>query len=164
MHLDRGKKLHNPRINGLHFTSASLSGPLTETVAYLVVVDDHALELHAHLHDGREVLDAVERNLGDVQKPRHATDLHERSVGLDGLDVPVTAAKKDRTHQEEKSASAAGKHTKTIVHRSTGRSCHRHTDMAVVDNENKYVHAALRSYSSRRVVFISSPRIREKSN
>lgn len=63
-------------------------------MAHLVVVDDHALELHAHLHDGREVLDAVERNLGDVQQPRHATDLYERSVGLDGLDVTVTAAKK----------------------------------------------------------------------
>lgn len=63
-------------------------------MSYLVVVDDHALELHAHLHDGREVLDAVERNLGDVQQPRHATDLDKRSVRLDGLDVTVTAAKK----------------------------------------------------------------------
>lgn len=57
---------------------------------HLVVVDDHALELHAHLHDGREVLDAVERNLGDVEQPRHTADLHERSVRLDGLDVTVT--------------------------------------------------------------------------
>lgn len=55
------------------------------------MVDDHALELHAQLHDGREVLDAVERDLRDVQEPRHSTDLHERAVGLDGLDVTVEA-------------------------------------------------------------------------
>ena len=55
------------------------------------MVDDHALELHAQLHDGREVLDTVERNLRDVQEPRHSADLHERSVGLDGLDVTVEA-------------------------------------------------------------------------
>lgn len=96
MHLDRGKyyccKQSSYQWSSLHVCIVEWAE--TETVAYLVVVDDHALELHAHLHDGREVLDAVERNLGDVQKPRHATDLHERSVGLDGLDVPVTAAKK----------------------------------------------------------------------
>lgn len=55
------------------------------------MVDNHALELHAQLHDGREVLDTVERNLRDVQEPRHSADLHERSVGLDGLDVTVEA-------------------------------------------------------------------------
>lgn len=55
------------------------------------MVDDHALELHAQLHDGREVLDAVERDLRDVQEPRHPADLHERSVRLDGLDVTVEA-------------------------------------------------------------------------
>lgn len=60
---------------------------------YLVVVDDHALQLHAHLHDGREVLDAVERDLRDVQQPRHATDLHERSVRLDSLDETVEKEK-----------------------------------------------------------------------
>lgn len=72
---------------------------------YLVVVDDHALELHAHLHDRREVLDAVERDLGDVQQPRHATDFHERSVGLDGFDVTVLATRRKETHQEEKNVS-----------------------------------------------------------
>lgn len=56
------------------------------------MVDDHTLELHAHLHDGREVLDAVERDLRDVQQPRHAADLHERPVRLDGLDETVSAA------------------------------------------------------------------------
>lgn len=67
----------------------------TQTSAYLVVVDDHALQLHAHLHDGREVLDAVERDLRDVKQPRHSADLHERSVGLDGLDVTATAPVKE---------------------------------------------------------------------
>lgn len=60
---------------------------------YLVVVDDHALQLHAHLHDGRKVLDAVERDLRDMQQPRHATDLHESSVRLDGLDETVAKEK-----------------------------------------------------------------------
>lgn len=53
------------------------------------MVDDHALKLHAHSQDGREVLNAVERDLRDVQQPRHAADLHECSVGLDGLDMAV---------------------------------------------------------------------------
>lgn len=57
---------------------------------HLVVVDDHTLERHAHLKDRGEVLDTVERDLRDVQQPRHATDLHERSVRLDCLDMPVT--------------------------------------------------------------------------
>lgn len=60
-------------------------------MADLVVVDYHALKVHAHVQDRREVLDAVEGDLGDVQQSRHATDLHERSVGLDGLDVAVSA-------------------------------------------------------------------------
>lgn len=56
---------------------------------YLVVVDDHALQLHAQSQDGGEVLNAVERDLRDVQQPRHTADLHECSVGLDSLDVAV---------------------------------------------------------------------------
>lgn len=75
------------------------------------MVDDHALELHAQLHDGRQVLDAVERDLGDVQKPRHSADLHERSVRLDGLDVTVESdierglAESDREGQSKNKMS-----------------------------------------------------------
>ncbi len=59
------------------------------------MVDDHALELHAQLHDGREVLDTIERDLRDVQQPRHATDLHKRSVRFDGLDVSIETDGRD---------------------------------------------------------------------
>lgn len=119
-------------------------------MAHLVVVNDHALELHAHLHDGREVLDAVERNLGDVQQPRHATDLHERSVGLDGLDVTVTGAKKKTS--KGIISNCGGKTRKSqIFDSSTVRSCHRRTYIAVVDNEKKHCNAIIHSDSTRRV-------------
>lgn len=55
------------------------------------MVDDHTLERHAHLKDGGEVLDTVERDLRDVQEPRHTTDLHKRSIWLDCLHMPITS-------------------------------------------------------------------------
>lgn len=71
------------------------------------MVDDHALELHAHLHDGWEVLDAVERDLRDVQQPRHATDLHESSVRLDGLHVTVAGTERRRVGKERNVSKTA---------------------------------------------------------
>lgn len=56
---------------------------------YLIVVDNHALECHAHMKNGRKILDAVEGDLRYVKQPRYATNLHKRSVGLDGFNMAV---------------------------------------------------------------------------
>lgn len=56
------------------------------------MIDDHALELHAELKDRWEILNAIERYLGDVKEARHAANLHERTVGFDGLDVSVRSS------------------------------------------------------------------------
>mmetsp|Transcript_22636 Transcript_22636/g.53691 ORF Transcript_22636/g.53691 Transcript_22636/m.53691 type:complete len:429 (-) Transcript_22636:192-1478(-) len=55
----------------------------------LVVIDDHALDGHAGLQDLLQILDAIVRDLGDVQKTGHAADLDEGTVRLEGLDHTV---------------------------------------------------------------------------
>ena len=52
----------------------------------LVVIDDHTLDGHAGLQYLFEVLDAVVRDLGNVQKTGHATNLNKGTVRLEGLD------------------------------------------------------------------------------
>lgn len=89
------------------FARCSLRREVCAFSPHLIVVDDHALELHAHLHDGREVLDAVERDLRDVQQPRHATDLHESSVRLDGLHVTVAGTERRRVGKERNVSKTA---------------------------------------------------------
>lgn len=54
--------------------------------AYLIVVDNHTLDLLSGLDNKGEILDAVIRDLRDVEKTRHAVDLNESTVGLEELD------------------------------------------------------------------------------
>lgn len=83
------------------------------------MVDDHALELHAQLHDGREVLDTVKRDLRDMEQPRHATDLHKRSVRLDGLDMTVEMDGRDGGMDEKGTSHIAGVNISSVVHTKT---------------------------------------------
>jgi len=64
-------------------------GAESDAAVHLVVVNDHAFDLHARLKDLFQILNSVVRDLRNVKESRHAAHLDEGAVGLEGLDEAV---------------------------------------------------------------------------